>query len=159
MERCNAADAGALGKMHSQMQAVNMFVAKQPTSQTKQLVPKRQEYVLTRRLQNILSTGSLLADSTKPSLASAYMAVGCTLCHAKLHLRCPYLGHDGFFDPDVVAAMNRHVVQFLWNEELAQADAVTPGTAGSFTSCTAELAYKGCKHASRAGGLLTDVLV
>jgi hypothetical protein len=67
-------------------------------------------------------------------------------CKVKLQLNCPYLGAAGFYDPDTVAALNRHLIAFLWKASEAESLKLLLGMPGSHTPCTAELSCKGCKH-------------
>lgn len=67
-------------------------------------------------------------------------------CKALIQFRCPYLGAGGVYDATTVAAINRHLIKFLWTATESRALQIDPGMQGSNTPCTAEQALKGCKH-------------
>ena len=145
---CNV-DHADVQKLWARLQAMDCPVANKglgPKGTTKAQIAN-QKWILGERLKQVLATGSLsIGLSTKLSQSCSFMSVGCDCCNAKLHLTMAYMGVDSHFDGTTVAAVNRHVVQFLWGNERALLEQVHPECEESKVACTAELACKGVKH-------------
>jgi len=130
------------------LSSMNAPVSNAITPGTRRLSKKRQVYALDERMNAVLGVGRFLV-SFSPGFNKqySYMSHVCPLCHAKLHFELPYFGVDGNFDPALVAAINRHIVHFFWeNKAAALKDGVYPGVEGSMDQCTAEKCHKGTKH-------------
>jgi hypothetical protein len=127
---------------------MNAPIANVITLETRHLPKKKQDYALTKRLDELLQTGAILVASSQGlSSESSFISNVCPQCHAKLHFNLPYFGVGGNYDPAVAAAVSRHMVHFFWTSmDGAVSDGVYPGVKGSMPQCTAEQCMKGSKH-------------
>ena len=127
--------------LHSKLSSLDIPLANTATPETRSRRLKEQEWLLMQRFREILSTGGLYVGFSKGfSSQSSFIAIGCSQCHALLHIACPYLRQPS---PVQTATIQRHLANFLLSD---------PAQRNTLSACTAEKACPGIKHGDRFWG-------
>ena len=134
-------DGSPLMTLLTKLGSLDIPLGNTPTLETQRKPPKQQEWLLKQRFREILPTGGLHVGFSKGfSNASSFLAVGCSQCHALLHIALPYLREA---TPTQTATIQRHLANFLICD---------PAQRNSLSSCTAEKACPGIKHGDWSRG-------